>query len=593
MSKYQPKQLDLSEVILNEIEKIVGVTRVLETKENGEVKTIVNWIVLSSSDEVAGLYILAETDEAVKSMTYKLRGIVVDVKNQVIVADSFGYNPLIRQTELPPKAPFSLEGLDGQEYVIDKHDKLYPGLPGVVIRVFRHGGKTYVASYKSLDVMSSTSRYAGITFMDAITTLGGIDTEALFPPGAGDYSPYVYYFIVVHPQLFGASKMPLHMANITYLRSSKMWTPDQVSFARSDIDNKHREPQNLVKFRDLLTDTTRDPMTRDSNEYVVLESLNPRQATRFLRTGYYSVNNGDSRDDYFLPGSFIMAYRFEDDGTYSDILRIESYSYAWRSTILAGEQNFRLRFYQLLDLMRGQYRYNFTSDGYSEGVFWKKKFEGEKIYNFPKYTNESIRELIADNKLLIWPYTPDVYRTNPALTEDQELAVWYNLLYVVPQVHQEEVFNLYEEFILDLNTIYWLFLNPEVWEPMKDSKNKYEPELYFFFKALQRHADPNKRQALRYDMVPKTSGYLLFKITKITSDLFLKYITENAERLIKIYTTSENPEHSKITNNIKDYSPVVNNFMTKKKIDQVSVEEMLIEMDFEDYLQLEEYLLLE
>ena len=591
-TKYQAKTIDVSANTLNEIEKIVGITRVIETNVDGETKTIENWIVLSSSDPESGLYILSKTDSAVEEMTRSIRGLVVDVKNQVLVADSFGYNPIIQKNNLPAKYPFSLSSVDGQEYILDENTQLYPGLPGVVIRVFRHGGKTYTASYKSMDVMGSGSKYAGIEFSEAINSLGGLDTEALFPPEAGEYSPYVYYFIIVHPQLFGTSKMPLHMAHIVYLRHTKMWDPENVKFPRSEIDEKLREPKNLMKFPDLVADVHRDPFTRAADEYVKIKAMKPRQANRLLKTGYY-VPTGQSREDYYLPGSYIMAYRFNTDGSYADILRIESFSYAWRAAILGAEQNFRLRFYQLLDLVRGNVRYNFNSDGYRRDMPWpKRRIDGEKIYNFPKYDSESLHDLIKENKLVEWPYQRNVPYANPANIEDQELTVWYNLLYVSPQVHQEEVFNLYEEFILDINSLRWLYLNPKLWEPFGDTSEptkKGERELYFFLKALDEISTPNKAQALRYELVPKTTGYLLYRFTKISFDLFLKHLSVNTEKIITEYDNAP----TEITDKIKDRLPVIHHFMTTTEVNSVEVEDMLSELDFEDYLQLEEYLLVE
>src|SRR5207237_7753644 len=59
------------------------------------------------------------------------------------------------------------------------------------------------------------------------------------------YSPYCHTFILSHPEMVFASKIPVGVGMLIYVGSLKLWDPLTVGLPLDEIDSKLREPQNI------------------------------------------------------------------------------------------------------------------------------------------------------------------------------------------------------------------------------------------------------------------------------------------------------------------------------------------------------------
>jgi hypothetical protein len=117
----------------------------------------------------------------------------------------------------------------------------YEGYEGVVVRVYRNKGTTYISTNKKIDCSKSRwgkSKY----FKDMYLSLGGkmgtlFVSETFEESEIPDTSPFCYLFLVVHPDLALVSKQDIGEGKIIYIDTFKMWDTDKeppMKFERSN-----------------------------------------------------------------------------------------------------------------------------------------------------------------------------------------------------------------------------------------------------------------------------------------------------------------------------------------------------------------------
>lgn len=249
-----------------------------------------------------------------------VRGLVLDLAEKRVVCDSYGYTPVATVDELYNQVV--LECSDGQRVTFSPETfEIFQGFEGTIIRMWKHGGEVLYSSHRKLD--TSKSYYGDSPFFKDIFTevLNGPKPEDLFQNE--EDSSKVHTFIMVHPTLLNASKIPIEKGFLVYLTSKDMKTG--------------------VQFKDSRVQTTSIlPPYGDPSMIYTPKPLSVSEANQILKYGFHP-NRPLATDKRLQMGEFIIL-KSKDK-----IFKVQSPAYGWRSDIRDNDPNITHRFYTLLD----------------------------------------------------------------------------------------------------------------------------------------------------------------------------------------------------------------------------------------------------
>nr|QBK91227.1 MAG: RNA ligase with polynucleotide kinase domain [Pithovirus LCPAC202] len=485
---YQQQETTESVDLPNSLFQIgVSVAESLETKSGTEnIRSIVtkvlkipndgSWEIVNSDGYLVMIHYV--NDYADLTISGKLRGVVVDVKRRIRVADSYGYTPTAVYDALIPNNENQLVLVDraGLTHCINKNDQIKHGLEGVLIRVFKWEGKVYYSSHRRFDI--SKSRWGdSLPFFTIYGMLGGPDGSELFPENEM-FSRTVHFFLAEHPGLLHVTKSQVGTGVLYHLGYRTMWSIDPVDspFKTTDEDGNPRLSPDQTKeswLRDerinlgFVSSVVYVPKTRPtipnfieseerikSNsppEIVSLPNISYAKANTLLRYGYYKPSDDEHVDSRLRTGEFIVIYK--SDGT---LLRVESTAYRWRANTTDDNPNRRHRFYQLTDAATRLYPDHV-------GRF-RSLFPPMNIYRI-----DDVKKMLSETPIILWnrlrietapkaDLTNDSDRLNEIKTFEQRVYnIWASLLMASPVNRQSEVVDYYKDYFNDrARLIYWI-----------------------------------------------------------------------------------------------------------------------------------------
>jgi len=544
---------------LLKIQEILGIPHILDRTIKG--KTIKVWIVLKDSLPNQGLYIIHHTEDFLKvadsigDNKYLLRGVIVDVNLGMIVADSFGHNPVVVSDTIPTG---QIQGESGQVLNLGStENKYYRGVPGVVIRVFFHKGTIYFSSYKSIQVIGTRAGYNNFLYGDALEQYRHLffEKDGFFgkeePGREYEYSPFVHHFMLMLKPYFGPSLTSPAFSSIAYLKTSDMrLIQKKYITGRNVIAEFENFSKDLVLdydnfMEDIFEELSDIPPPEQvklfqseleaelQNKFFGLnQDISLEEAEEYLHSGFH----GSIEGDHMPPSEFVMIYMYKN-GKFVGTVRVDSLQYTIRNTLRGDTFNMTLRFFELLDYTRTmKKRYFFQPDGYKI-VNWQKKHLSHALLLpslvFPDYkaSVEFVKTESLNGRLMRWPLLVapindiryDVYRA------------WVNLIFslnLYERQKEDGVINLYEYYEVFVNQLYWLSFFPDLWEQYKDQEG-YRGSLYHFFIAVAEHKIADKVVVIRDIIVPATSGKVLYHFSNILLEeldtFVIDFVTENFE----------------------------------------------------------------
>lgn len=373
----------------------------------------------------AGLYLVHYTGSS--SITHGfLRGIIVDVPNQRIVCDSYGYTPTVslsRDLVVAPTGNYELLDTDGRTHSVSPNQVQFRvGYEGTILRLFKHNGKVYISTHRRID--ASRSRWGGSApFPQMYTELGGPKGEDLFPADVAT-SPFVYFFLLVHPNVLIATLENIQGGYIVFLGRRQM-KPDP-----SDTRTEFGEKTEDEVFN--LYPNLRRP-----------KNLSLEEANNHLQHGYYPPQENPPlvngvEDHRLRKGEFVMMYTLQSDGMVN-LIKVQGIPYWWRTMIRDNNPNLTHRFYQLTDL--AQLRVEASVDNWNSYASMfpilsdiSQSPMGQPIFDPTLGTAASVRT-----------------------REGRLLNIWRALLIAVPLSSQQEAHQIYATFVKDReDVIAWL-----------------------------------------------------------------------------------------------------------------------------------------
>jgi hypothetical protein len=284
-------------------------------------------------------------DSADLSQYGKLRGVVIDLKANRIIARSYGFTPSATLNILQPDLDKHFRIRDNYGLIHDfpaRDIKIYPGLEGKLITLFKHNEKVYIVTHRRLNI-DNLDEHLIEEFNHEIYNIkqdkrakNSTETSnsvSFFNPNK-KYSSHCYHIMAHFNNYFEATKAEM-LANtgyFVYLGSQEMFTESTSPYPVKDVDFELVNP-DLPQL---------SPTNQDIEDvFVRLGELNLEDANYHLQYGYYDKPPMEI-DPRLLPGEFIVLY-----SNNVPVLRVNSPSYAWRLTMTGGLKNTDERFYAL------------------------------------------------------------------------------------------------------------------------------------------------------------------------------------------------------------------------------------------------------
>lgn len=266
-----------------------------------------------------------------------IKGIIVDYKNMKIVCQSYGNSQALPapaeglkvvQTMKSKPPMFYLRSVEGELLTVpEPHTTIVKGYEGCVVRVFKHMDHVFVSTHKR--IIPNTSRWADSPpFLELYNQLGGPTTELFGDESSGSV---VYTFMIVHPALIIASRMPLTEPTLLYLGAH---------YLSAVVD----EPAVVSKYKTpevLSVSEANDFLKHGFGPFGSTQSLVPAEEMYGLTPGTKLLQPGGFQDPRYESGEFVMMFEYTDP-TKSKIrrcIKLQSQAYHWRVEMRANDPN--------------------------------------------------------------------------------------------------------------------------------------------------------------------------------------------------------------------------------------------------------------
>lgn len=376
------------------------------------------------TDQDGNLVIVHYTDEGA-SRNGHLRGVVVDIENEVIVATSFGHTPTVVTSQLEEKdGLLSLTDNEGIVHVFDTEQTIIKRVfEGVVIRVIWYNNKCYRLTHRKIN--ADRSRWGSSpTFLSMYEVAGGPKPEELFDTSK-PYSSSCYVFLVSHPSLLVGTRQ--HVTK-----------PFIVNLAQFNMDLKRPADEVAPGLANFVTDSEIGGSVNESFIHEPLP-LTLEEANNHIKYGYY--NDFKVRDERQLTGEAVIIYQMVD-GKVTDIVKVHSPAYDWRLNMRGNSPNIEHRFYSLLDTV--------YKDVKTEAQWEEFK---KKLIPLSLYDESSIKELFEVNQGIITiPDSEELLNfTSFCNRDDRIYLLWINYVLSLPTSVQFSALKIYSDFINDRN----------------------------------------------------------------------------------------------------------------------------------------------
>jgi hypothetical protein len=271
----------------------------------------------------------------------KVRGLVYDPKEEVLVARSYSATPTVKTSAiaLDEEGNLSFTDTEGVEHTLPKDGFYFKlGYEGTIMRVYKHHGKVYHSSHKRLD--TSRSHWGNSpTFETIYDELGGPKDEVLFDPSK-DYSPYCHIFLMVHPKLLLSSLQDVGSGYLVYLGAVKMW---EGKYEEDKVDTELRTFETVAELPSELSGADKFIL---SPPEITLE-----QANQHLEKGW----SGEG-------GEFVIVYaREHKEGEMPRLFKFASPQYEKRLSVRNNDPSIYHRFVELSSQASGMNRDLFRS----------------------------------------------------------------------------------------------------------------------------------------------------------------------------------------------------------------------------------------
>lgn len=446
----------------------------------------------------------------------QVRGVIVDVENSVVVCKSYGYTPNTELDEITfEEDKIKLVDVSDNEYLLDVNKvKFRIGFESTVMRVWKHDGEIYTSTHRRIN--PDKSRWGNsVPFKKMYEELGG-PTEELF--GKEPYSPWCHIFLMVHPDILIASKVPVGKGFLVYLGALKTWNARDTAFEflKGFDEKKLATPGKPKKY------VTKMPTNPTENVVYWPNDVSLVEANRQLKWGFYEEFK--MFDKRLETGEFVILTEMDDDNNVVRTFRVSSSSYAWRADMRDNNPNMYHRWFQLAD---GQF-----ID--TNGEFGLNQFK-DKYPVLTQYKLKQIKEFATKN-LVTWPQLDETTTLDNkdvcAMLDKREKRlhnIWECYLVASPLCKQGEVIAMYDQYFDDrYKVIRWLQEVQNTTVLLDNVSSEYSDRVKNIIEETRKYAvilnergnskNQNMKQLVNkniYNLIMKEGGYSLYRLRKL------------------------------------------------------------------------------
>lgn len=276
--------------------------------------------------------VLIDVDPKVAPDLIHLRGIIVDVDVEVILATSQGYtDTAVSDGLMADGGDIALVDTDEKYHLFPAGEyTAYYALDGAVVRLFWYGGKLFVATHRAMWLYDAPQRSrwgSGPTFHEMIELCGVPPVDELFDTSVMN-SDTCHLFLLCHPSLNVSSRVSgcfcVHVESFAMsLKSGTVSAPGKIDFAVTEDLPLVVADKTVYRQRPLSLD--------EMNNHLLSGFFNP-------------VPTADPR---ITTGESIMLFR-RQAGTLLDVVRVYSTAAYHRMTLRGNNANPVHQFHALI-----------------------------------------------------------------------------------------------------------------------------------------------------------------------------------------------------------------------------------------------------
>jgi len=450
--KFTRKGVDVSADVKQNIAKVLS--EYFTSPDLMDEKYFDQWYV-SDADIDNNLYKCHYIDDANMPKVGMIRGTVVDLEFNMVVADFFGHTKVIQCDNLPAipdnmkKITYKFTDLDGDTHLLDSDKIIFRTyFQGPTIGYMYWKGKIYEMTHRLLN--GSEGKYnSSSKFKDIAQQVGIPDANTMFDTVNTKFSPYVHYFIPVHRDVLISSKDQLDPDKgfAVYLMYKKMWDTDKSGpFQITDpngrtINASTNDKRTNIGYVELIPRkfkiSSEYPTTANQPCLYGPPALNNTEVNNRLQNGYYGpVSNFDIR---LGMGEAVAMYVYDDDNNFKQIIRLSSTALVWRTEV-RGAGPMLSEFYNMTTWAARCKTdvNNLISDLDRNNL----------LAHFPVFKKldlDDIKYKVNNGQLScwLWPGTYNDLQTR----NDVVYMMWVAYLMSVPIHEQKTVVNFYEDYM--------------------------------------------------------------------------------------------------------------------------------------------------
>jgi len=475
------------------------------------------WIITDFITE-KGLYCI-HYDRYADMIKYgHLRGIVVDVINNLVVCKSYGYTPNIELEEIEFDGDqIKLRDVSNCEHTLDiSNVKFKIGYESTVIRVWKHDGDIYTSTHRRIN--PDKSRWgSSIPFKKMYENLNGPTTE-LF--GDEPYSPWCHIFLMVHPEILIATKLPVKNGFLVYLEPHKMWDPEDTIFDKL----KGFSPNDLLKPKEPKNMVTKQPESDSAPVVFKSSNISMEEANRHLKYGFYETFKMSDRR--LETGEFIILTENDSSGDIKRTFKVSSIPYMWRSEMRDNNPNIYHRFFQLAD---GQFIDTKTSFGFEQYV--------SKFPLLTHYDSNEIKTMLNGDGFVTWAQKDEtsslsVEKRTELLENNKKRLynIWQCYIASVPLCNQEKVSEMLTDYEnVRYKTIKWLqeiessnVVTDNISSEYSDRVKNIIDETRKYAQVINKRGVSTRYKNMKelvnrniYELIMKEGGFSLYRLIKL------------------------------------------------------------------------------
>lgn len=395
-----------------------------------------------------------------KNEASRIRGLIVDTNNLSIACGTLGYSSEVVAESLEPNEAgdlFLTDNFGVTHHISAGSYRIKMSHEGPMIRVFRHNGKSYIASHKKID--ASRSRFGQVNFVELYHKFGGPDPDTLFQKETR-YSPYTYYFMPMTGSVITGTRQIFTSPDSGYTVSlgvSVNWYPgpkapyyvgpedhpDRKADSRPSAGPIRQTPLSLGE--DIVPGPVVDENLGLIEPFYFEEATfdeTIQSANRFLKEGFYTPI-ADVEDIRAMRGETIIVEIMGDTPERQvGSIKVVHPSFAWRNEIRSGDP---VPYHRFVMLAAETYT-NLDKVGWEK---WDSMYIRFPLYNLDKLKNN----LDPLNSLLSIAHGTTAENRVTTQRQARLHLLTINYAYSLPIHLQKEALDYMERFNRDRNML--------------------------------------------------------------------------------------------------------------------------------------------